>query len=889
MPVTTLIRPDGSTIDVRAEDAGALKTLGYREQTAGEEGASLTHQAEAEYYNSPGQKIGTVIGGAASGLSFGLSDLAFGDEADRERARYNPGYRIGSELIGGLAAPTGVLGDAAAGLAEGKTASSALRFAAEGAQFGLGGEITSAQLSNDPLTIEGALAGVGWGGVFGGGLGAIVGKAEGKLERAMAEREALAEAAKADQATVAHTIPDEQWGGFKGTIDDTKARVDAAAKKAEAVVADAEQAVRDFKSAKSAPKAEEPTFTMGEASFTPPEAHGDFSLRVNDVTKLGEAFTLDVTNAGAAPRVRGELRAAQKELKNIKSAVKKGDEELAAYHIGEYSDHIKNIAELTSRPNPLKPVVEAGEDFAYSHAASGAKTPGTVTHEAPVARPGVGGSEAGEFGAELKAQAPSDHAAEAGSVTQEFHSKPTPAPKRTFDHVEPAPEPNTMRGGDFEGTGGTHGIHPEPVGISPATEDIIGRAKAAAKNYAQLQALSEHLASFPHTPEGLARLGTSRVEELAGAIDEVMKLPTEFAGVKAGLSGQIDSLVTSVGVKFDGTQGSKFRGVWETLRSSQKASVAKQIDKIARGGNLLDSIGGNAKHYGINAVAAKAAGFEHSPNFVYNTVRSIGWAMLSIKGAAVGAISHAATKYGPTAVRIGKVVAPRIDPLKRRLDSTIDNESKTRTELMKARSKEIYESGFGVKDTLYKGIAPMAQFHPEFAQGMHAATVAQFQFLLDKLPRDPGHAFNALKSLWHADGVATEKFARYYEVFHDPMGVINRSLETHTITVEAAEGLREMWPALFGELRTQMLIRLSDPKVRDSIGYNDQVHLGLMLDLPINSTMSGRFIASQQQMFTQRNQPLPMKPQLGADGGGGRPAGAGSLSTSSQAQKIEAH
>jgi hypothetical protein len=91
-----------------------------------------------------------------------------------------------------------------------------------------------------------------------------------------------------------------------------------------------------------------------------------------------------------------------------------------------------------------------------------------------------------------------------------------------------------------------------------------------------------------------------------------------------------------------------------------------------------------------------------------------------------------------------------------------------------------------------------------------------------------------------------------------------------------------MNPELFTYLRSNMLMRLSDPKVREKITYPDQVHLSILLDIPFHSTMDPRFISAQQQMYTERNQPLEMNPRVQPGGGAGRPSGPGPSATAAQ-------
>src|SRR5882672_1666702 len=98
----TMVRPDGTTIEVPEETAGHLETLGYRQQTTEQELGQQLEVGSQKYYTTPGQELKTGLEGALGGATLGLSDLLIGSDESQQRARYNPGIRMGTELLGGL-------------------------------------------------------------------------------------------------------------------------------------------------------------------------------------------------------------------------------------------------------------------------------------------------------------------------------------------------------------------------------------------------------------------------------------------------------------------------------------------------------------------------------------------------------------------------------------------------------------------------------------------------------------------------------------------------------------------------------------------------------------------------------------------------------------------
>jgi hypothetical protein len=262
--------------------------------------------------------------------------------------------------------------------------------------------------------------------------------------------------------------------------------------------------------------------------------------------------------------------------------------------------------------------------------------------------------------------------------------------------------------------------------------------------------------------------------------------------------------------------------------------------------------------------------------------------LLGIKGAVQNAIASSVAKWAPKALRGVQAVnaGARIDPLRTRLDGTVDEGKKSRRDLMRARSEEIRRAAPAIRDSSYKVVEPIVGQHPEFSAALHEAAVRQFDALSARLPRDPGTAVSRMRSAWQPDAMSVEKFSRYYEVFQNPIAVAVRAVSSGQITAEAARALREVSPEIFQQVRVGMLERLAEPGNLDKLNYHEQISLGQMLSITIHSTQEPRFIAAQQQMFKERNEPLTTRPPGGSastNPSGGRPPGA------SAAQAITEH
>ena len=805
---TTLVRPDGSLVTVDSDKAQHLVALGYKPETDDQAFARNAAAGQEAYYSTGAQQLKTGLEGVASGLSLGVTDIALeamgADTA--ERAKHNPGIRMGAEIVGGLLpiAPGGIgrlvahtpagLVSKGAAMAAGKFASPMARGvvagAIEGAAIGGQQEVASS-LTGDPLTVEGTLAGMGWGALFGGGLGGFAGAAKGRIEAKAAVEAAKAEAKVAAEAAKkqAAGVLEENWGAVRNTVRETSDQIGATFK---AVEEEATKATTTLKSA------EEMAKKFGGTS----DNLSEISQALNQ-TKSGYMGKLIKDGYMKLPGVREAHTAAAKSISKLEKAIKAKDFGKIAQLQEEFSGHMTALNE--------KIPVSAG-------------TPGMGMPELP--------------------------------------------------ELVQLSKPNAV--------------------VKPS---IKLQQEAAVKAYEELGSLAtagDVLKNFPVTPEGLGRVSPARMEKMQAAVDSFMGAKSaEFGGLQRSMEGTVDALSESMGVRIEGgSTGQKLRGVWEAIKNQAKTSVVEgAAEAVARNKTpwWKSAAGQAAGRSGSRAADAAGLG-PIGQSAGYSVARDAVMGLLALKAGVVGMVSQAAMKWAPKLVRVGEVLAPRVEPLMTRLDGVQEDKDENRTELMRRRSEEIRGAAGSVRDTLYKSISPMTVEHPEYAKGVFDHSVKQFQFMLNKLPKDPGNAFNRLKTLWKPDPVETEKFARYYEVFQNPVVVMNRALETGHITPQAAEGLREMWPALFTHLRVEMLHKVTQPEIMNKLSYDEQVSLGTLLDLPLHSTMMPKFIASQQQMFTLRNEPMGMPQQPGAQGGnGGRPAGPANSPYSSAGQKVTNH
>jgi hypothetical protein len=432
--------------------------------------------------------------------------------------------------------------------------------------------------------------------------------------------------------------------------------------------------------------------------------------------------------------------------------------------------------------------------------------------------------------------------------------------------------------GDIEGVQRALAEHSEHIADfaaitktqAPALENLFAQKSAAAEGALKEVALLRQATELklPMSPKGFAGMQPAELTKRAEAVDAFLSTKSpELEGVRQSVRQSIGSLVESAGIKVEGGPAEQLKAVWEASRKATKAAGSGGVVDKAKQAFTGWALGSALGHPAVGT-------------------------LLGAKAAVMGTLRDAVVNWAPKVTRAAvKANLPaRIDPLRRRIDGTMEEAKKTRRELVKERLEEVQRTAPIIADRAYKAVAPISGEHPDFAKAVHDHVVSRYAALVEQSPKDPGQSIIRGKSTWAPDFISTEKFSRWYEVFHDPVGVAKRMLDTGEIHPESAMALKAMSPETFGELRIGMLERLSEPGQMEKLSYREQISLGGLLDVPLNSASTPRFISAQQAMFTKRNQPQPVNSARsastnpsGSGMNGGRPSGA------SAAQMITEH
>lgn len=218
MPPTNYISPTGRVVAVEPGDEQLYRSLGYAPESLQEQGDRVAEAARREYYTRPLQKVQAGYEGLISGATLGITDMIAGSDSEMaERARYNPGIRLGTEIVGGIAGLKLPIGGGVAKL--GKEAGIALGAeaggirgvlakgagtAVEGAIQGAGVAGAQARLNGDPLSVETFASGATLGGLMGFGASVLGSGLEKMGQRAQDKIAAEASATQKIADEIAH-------------------------------------------------------------------------------------------------------------------------------------------------------------------------------------------------------------------------------------------------------------------------------------------------------------------------------------------------------------------------------------------------------------------------------------------------------------------------------------------------------------------------------------------------------------------------------------------------------------------------------------------------------------------------------------------------------------
>lgn len=136
-----------------------------------------------------------------------------------------------------------------------------------------------------------------------------------------------------------------------------------------------------------------------------------------------------------------------------------------------------------------------------------------------------------------------------------------------------------------------------------------------------------------------------------------------------------------------------------------------------------------------------------------------------------------------------------------------------------------------------------------FAQ---AAIRRGVQFLHEKIPKDMYVGSDLTgKKVWEPSGMQLAQFKRYVQVVEHPYSILS-DLEKGTLTREHVEALQVVYPAIYSNIRDQILGEIKNSP--ESVPYSKKVQIGILLGAPTDASLRPENIMALQNNFVQEDQ-----------------------------------
>ena len=123
-------------------------------------------------------------------------------------------------------------------------------------------------------------------------------------------------------------------------------------------------------------------------------------------------------------------------------------------------------------------------------------------------------------------------------------------------------------------------------------------------------------------------------------------------------------------------------------------------------------------------------------------------------------------------------------------------------------------------------------------------------FLYEKLPKDASPGTGLFNRKWEPSSLELSKFERYLEAVENPMSVID-DMESGSLTREGVEAIKVVYPDLYIRVQTEAIDKIAN---NPDISYDKRVQIGLLLDLPSDSSLIPANIMALQRTFAEEQQ-----------------------------------
>lgn len=1000
----TLVRPDGSTLSVSPERAVKLKRLGYEEQTEEDRSAKNVERLNEEKFTTFGQKVKTGLEGAISGATLGLADLGFTSEASRARAKYNPGTRLVTEVVGAIAPAIltggGSIAESAAvvgakevaaltakqavkagvkkglsltpaalvergGAALGRAAGGGLKGSVVAATFeggvgGMGAAITNAKLNNDPVTVEAMLAGGTMGAVIAGPLGAA-GHALSHVKPGRVED--LVEGSTGRGARTTETVAYDPLDDFFASIPNSKATKG----KAKAPWEAAANEPSPIKSTTTTRTTTVPDLEYSDHRFA--SAHSGIKSATDEILSAkksldgvfdDESWLTDIVHSGSVDKSFADDldRLAQFEIDgnpyNLDGTRKAVKEDFRNAHVATDLSTVNDadvvtrniVAGSSAAPVENKVVVTRAiaEDGTKNIRATQSRNGVTKVADGeyiPPFRDMLANPELSDL--PMQWEAPAVNGRAKTKVLKAVEA-PTPTPRKLGAKKAPVVAEDVLAGeGAALSADGTRVSR----AMSPAEEALTNQirsgkvtdAKSTLQEFSKLTAAADTLSTMPKSLKAFRAMKPAKAEEIIASLD-VLGGRAEYKQ----LAEHFDGVLEDLGLTVEGSLGTKAKAIWETtnnpkyFKNVESTVTSKGIDLndlkayadtgaaaagpgapapggydyVVDPGSSMPGVrfapertvtsragksGGKARKTGghpfwrraVDSVIARGAskgarqlglgivgsGVAYELGGTAADMAMGGMFAATLSGGRTGHVGRIRDKVRKATPVIGrglKTTSPRIGTLAVRIDGTVDGSARNDAKTTRKRIEEFNAVSPNIQNLAYQVAEPLVGQQPELAKAIYDTVVSAYKAVQTFLPKDPGNVFSKGVSTWVPSPIQTIQTGKALAVYHDPVGTIEKLIDSKVPDPFTTKVLAAVWPASYTEFQSELLLKLSDPSFMKSLDYGAQVYYSQITGVPIHSSMTSRSIAQIQNMYQQELENTNKAGPGGGSSGGGRPA-----------------
>jgi hypothetical protein len=746
----------------------------------------------------------------------------------KRAAEHSPIAVALGNVVGGVAGG-GVLGKAASALGAGAEAVSGSRAlgtatagALEGSAFGLTGAQNEAYIKNEKLTSEQLVASMGIGALIGGGIGLGVGGAKAALEgipkRGAAHVEAPTSVAAKPEPPARTVFPKVEGFEARGAANET-GRVspydfgDSGLSPGGAANDAGDDVVRSLKGFSGASPANDVAAQGGRAKaflneFSEERAAKAIGASKADIKKMGGAAearkmgreVLEYRMEDGSKLFPDELKGAAKlSQDDLTQRLATAREEVGS-KLGEFRRRVNDFVETEAedlKPNAREIAARIRKEVVEPLETSG--VPDLVRRARP-----------------LNAQL--EQIAERGGSLEELQSLRHNIAKVVYPKTRPGmgmPPPPPMHALELQQVERALEGEIEAVTMKAADRMGAGDLDIYRKLKSQYSAFSD---AFKIAEAKTADMGNRFFS------------PTDYLTGAAGFAGSILS-----GNPVPALMAGAVAGAHKVVREHGSAVLATLANKLAK--NVDDEIGSKIDDFLRRSVAmsGKPRG------------ESVGKAVKSdtIAHALEG---EAAELFEQTSVRRafalegGFQTNAHANEKQVRLPTAtaltlFQGKAKDLQQAYKDRSEEIRAStqafGAPIRANAAVALGGLAETQPTLAANMVTTATIGAAFLESKLPSGTVNlkSFTPNSAPVTVSSQEISQFARYWSAVHHPLSVLD-DLRRGTATSEQVEALKAVYPALYTQIRQQVMTSLMEADSRGVlIPYQARLQLDLLLDL----------------------------------------------------------